>query len=403
LHPRLRRRKLGSIMKFSEALSSIPVEKLADYCEKATSRNVERVISKGKAETLEDFAALISPAAAPYLENMARLSQEITQRNFGRTIHMFAPLYLSNECVNSCKYCGFSRHNQIPRVTIPISQAVHETEMLARQGYRSLLLVAGEHPKHVSNGYMTDIIKACLPIMPGIAIEIGPTTVENYAEMVESGCEGLIVYQESYHQPTYADMHPAGPKRNFAFRVDTPERAYEAGIRRLGMSPLYGLYHWRYEAIALAAHVRHLQKTCWRAELSIGLPRMRPATGGFAPKLGNIMSDRQTVQLLCAFRMSFPRADITATTRERAAVRDGMVSIGVTHMSAGSSTEPGGYSLYDETTWRSKAAQPGEQFDIADDRSPREMEAMIRSKGYEVVWKDFDKSFVEREAEAVAS
>lgn len=390
-------------MKFSEVLPTLPIERLAAFAETATDRDVLRVINKGRAETLEEFAALISPAATGHLEEMAHISQALTQRNFGRTIHMFAPLYLSNECVNKCKYCGFSRDNDIPRVTIPISQAVHEAGMLARQGFRSLLLVAGEHPKYVNNGYIVEVIKQCLPLMPSIAIELGPTTLENYAAMVEAGCEGLVVYQESYHKPTYADMHPAGPKKHFEFRVDTPERAYEAGIRRLGMSPLYGLFHWRHEAVSVAAHAMHLQKTCWKAELSLGLPRMRPATGGFSPKMENVMSDRQTVQLLCAFRMTFPRADITATTRERPAVRDGLVTIGATHMSAGASTEPGGYSDYDETTWRPRIAQPGEQFHIADERSPREMAAMIRSKGYEVVWKDFDQSFVSDCVEAVAS
>jgi 2-iminoacetate synthase len=389
-------------MKFSEVLPNLPIDRLAMYSASASERDVCRVIAKGRAETLEEFAALISPAAAPHLEEMAHISQALTQRNFGKTIHMFAPLYLSNECVNKCKYCGFSRDNEIPRVTIPVAQAVRETEMLARQGFRSLLLVAGEHPKWVSNGYVVEVIRQCLPIMPSIAIELGPTTVANYAKMAEAGCEGIVVYQESYHPETYAAMHTAGPKKNMAFRLDTVERAYEAGMRRLGLSPLYGLYEWRHEAVALVAHAMHLVKTCWKAELSIGLPRMRPATGGFAPKMGDVMSDRQTVQLLAAFRMTFPRADITATTRERPAVRDGLVLIGATHMSAGASTEPGGYSDYDEASWRPRTPQPGEQFHIADDRSPREMAAMIRRQGYEVVWKDFDRSFVER-VEAAAS
>lgn len=389
-------------MKFSEVLPSLPVDRLAAYAASASDRDVARVIAKGRAESLEEFAALLSPAATAHLEEMAQISQALTQRNFGKTIHMFAPLYLSNECVNKCKYCGFSRDNEIPRVTIPVAQAVHETGMLARQGFRSLLLVAGEHPKWVSNGYIVEVIRQCLPLMPSIAIELGPTTVANYAKMAEAGCEGIVVYQESYHPDTYADMHPAGPKKNMAFRLDTLERAYEAGMRRLGMSPLYGLYEWRHEAVAVAAHAMHLMRTCWRAELSLGLPRMRPATGGFAPKMEDVMSDRQTVQLLCAFRMTFPRADITATTRERPAVRDGLVTIGATHMSAGASTEPGGYSDYDERTWRPRTAQPGEQFHIADERGPREMEAMIRSRGYEVVWKDFDRSFVEKK-EALAS
>ncbi len=236
---------------------------------------------------------LISAAAAPYLEHMARISQALTQRNFGRTIHLFAPIYLSNACVNICKYCGFSRNNIIPRLTISMEQLMHEVGMLHRQGFRSLLIVAGEHPKYVSNGYVQEAIRRCLPLMPSISIELGPAKIEQYVPMVEAGAEGIVVYQESYHQPTYAHMHTAGPKKNFAFRLDTPERAYKAGMRRLGISALYGLYNWRYEAIAVATHARHLQRECWKAELAVGLTRMRPAAGGFSPRPEHIMSDRQ--------------------------------------------------------------------------------------------------------------
>lgn len=394
---------LWPIMKFSEVLPELPIEQLAALSATATPRDVERVLSRETAQSLEDFAVLISPAATPYLENMAHISQKLTLQNFGRTIHLFAPLYLSNECVNVCKYCGFSRHNKIPRVTIPITQVMNEVGMLARQGFRSLLIVAGEHPRYVDNGFVLEVIRNCLPIMPSIAVELGPTRTENYIPMVEAGCEGIVVYQESYHKPTYAEMHIAGPKKNFDFRLDTPERAYEAGMRRLGLSPLYGLYQWRYEAVAAAAHAQHLQRACWRAELAIGLPRMRPAIGGFAPREDYVMNDRQTVQLMCAFRMMFPRADISVTTRERPELRDGMIQMGATHMSAGASTEPGGYSNFDEQTWRPKTPQPGEQFHVADERGPKEIAAMIRSKGYEPVWKDFDRSFVSSGAEALAS
>ncbi|MFA5257708.1 MAG: 2-iminoacetate synthase ThiH [Opitutales bacterium] len=384
-------------MMFSEVLPGLPIEALASVSAGASSADVERVLAKGCAESLEDFAVLISPAASGRLEGMAQISQALTQRNFGRTIHLFAPIYLSNECVNVCKYCGFSRHNVIPRVTLPIAQVVHEVGMLARQGFRSLLLVAGEHPKYVSDGYVADVIRACLPIMPGISVELGPAKTEHYVPMVEAGCEGIVVYQESYHKPTYQQMHTAGPKKNFEFRLDTPERAYDAGMRRLGISALYGLHEWRHEALAVAAHALHLQRFCWRAQLSVGLPRLRPAAGGFSPRLENVMSDRQAVQLMCAFRFLLPRADISVTTRERPALRDGMVTVGATHMSAGACTEPGGYSAYSETSWRPLQVQPGEQFHVADDRSPREVAAMIRSRGYEAVWKDFDQCFVSAE------
>lgn len=357
-------------------------------------RQVDAVLARGRAESMADFAALLSPEAQQRLEPMARLSQQLTQRHFGRVIRLFAPLYLSNECVNICKYCGFSRNNPIPRVTIPISQAVDEVKKLERQGFRSLLLVAGEHPKYVSNGYVAEVIRACLPHMPSIAIELGPEEVDKYVPLVEAGCEGIVVYQETYHQPTYKDLHVAGPKKHYHWRLDTPERGYEAGFRRLGISALYGLYDWRYEALAVAQHALYLQRVCWKAQLNISLPRMRPAAGGFQPDNRHLMGDRALVQTICALRLLLPHAGIVLSTREPAHLRDNLVTLGVTTMSAGSSTEPGGYSHFDETQWTPQGEQAGEQFHIADERSPRDIATMIRSRGYDPVWKDFDQSLV---------
>ncbi len=380
---------------FSEIYKTLPIGALAQQSQDSSAATIERVLAQGRVKNLREFAALISPAAAPYLERMAQISKSLTIKHFGKAVRLFAPIYLSNECVNICKYCGFSRNNDIPRITIPVSQVEKEVKMLARQGFRSLLIVAGEHPKYVSNGYVQEVIERCLPIMPSLMLELGPMETAPYRPLVDAGCEGLVVYQETYDEPTYKDLHPSGPKKRYAWRMDTAERAYAAGFRRLGIGALFGLADWRQEAISLAAHAAHLSRTCWKAQLSLSFPRMRPAAGGFQPDPRFHMDDRTLVQLICAFRMLLPHAAFVLSTRESPAFRDGMVPLGITTMSAGSSTEPGGYSAYDEARWKAESAQEGEQFHIADERAPAEVAAMIRRQGYEVVWKDFDQSLVQ--------
>ncbi|MGC9450461.1 MAG: 2-iminoacetate synthase ThiH [Oceanipulchritudo sp.] len=385
-------------MSFSETFADLPIENWRQLAENATAAQVDRVLRQGHARNLEDFAVLLSPEAGTKLEELARLSQRITQKYFGKTIRLFAPLYLSNECVNICRYCGFSRNNPIPRITIPVEQAVEETRKLASQGFRSLLLVAGEHPKYVSNGYVEEVVRKCLPVMPSISLELGPLETEPYRPLVEAGCENLVVYQETYHLPTYRELHVAGPKKHYHWRMDTPERAYAAGFRRLGIGALLGLYDWRYEALAVASHARYLNQRCWKAQVSISLPRMRPAAGGFQPEERFLMSDRELVQYITALRLLLPHAGIVLSTREHPSLRNGLVPLGITTMSAGASTEPGGYSHFDETQWKRTDEQPGEQFAIADERPPKVIAEMIRSKGYEPVWKDFDQSLVHAES-----
>jgi 2-iminoacetate synthase len=379
---------------FSSLHDTLPHDRWHTLATEASSGDVLRVLRQGRCNQIDDFARLLSPSAAPYLEQQAALAQRITQRHFGKIIRLFAPIYLSNECVNICKYCGFSRNNPIPRITLPVNQVVEETRQLASQGFRSLLIVAGEHPKYVSNGYVEDVIRRCLEHMPSLSIELGPMETQDYFPLVRAGCEGLVVYQETYHEPTYRDLHTAGPKKHYHWRMDTAERAYHAGFRRLGIGALYGLYDWRYEALSVAAHAQYLLKHCWKAQLSISLPRMRPAAGGFQPDSRFYMSDRELVQLIAAFRLLLPTVGITLSTREPSALRDGLITLGVTQMSAGSCTEPGGYSDFDPEQWQSRREQPGEQFHIADERSPAAIAAVIRSRGYEPVWKDFDTSLV---------
>src|SRR5438445_4021625 len=292
-----------------------------------------------KSELVHRFEHLIGPKSDRELEAMAQMSRALTLQNFGRTMRLFAPLYLSNECVNNCRYCGFSRDNPILRVTLEVDEVLTEARHLARQGFRQILLVAGEHPKFVSRDYLAKCVQA-LQSDFSISIEVGPMETEDYLPIVEAGAEGLVVYQETYNRAVYAEMHTAGPKRDFDFRLDCAERGYKAGFRRLGIGVLFGLSAWPEEVVALAAHLEYLLKRCWQAQISVSLPRLRPAAGGLRPLVP--IRDRELAPLVCALRITFPQVGIVLSTRERASFRDSLVSLGVTMMSAGSHTEPGG-------------------------------------------------------------
>ena len=358
--------------------------------------------------SLADFAHLISPAAGELLEHMGRRSQTLTQRRFGKVIRLFAPLYVSNECINNCKYCGFSRDNAILRVTLSVDEVRREARALAEQGFRNILLVAGEHPKFVSNGYMAECIAALHEEIPSVSLEVGPMEAEEYRPLVTAGADGLVVYQETYDRALYDDLHTSGPKKNFDWRLETPERGYAAGFRRIGIGALYGLADWRYEALSVAAHAEYLLRNCWKTSLTISLPRMRPCAGEFQPLTH--MTDRELVQLVCAFRLMFPDVGLVLSTREPAKLRDGLFPLGITLISAGSHTEPGGYTGAGKEnihqTVRGRIVESGAsewakpvaghatnatgQFNIADERSAEEVAAHIRKLGYEPVWKDWD-------------
>jgi 2-iminoacetate synthase len=359
-----------------------------------------------KSPLLRDFERLLAPKSDGEFEALAQHSQTLTRQNFGRTMRLFAPLYLSNECINNCRYCGFSRDNPILRVTLDIEQVIAEARHLAAEGFRQILLVAGEHPKFVSEGYLAECVRALAPDFSSIAIEVGPMETAEYLPIVQAGAEALVVYQETYNRSIYAEMHTSGPKRDFHWRLDCPERGYDAGFRRIGIGALFGLAPWREEAIALAAHVDYLLKRCWQAQISVSLPRLRPAAGGFQPAY--TMSDRELAQLVCALRISFPQLGIVLSTRERASLRDALVPLGVTMMSAGSHTEPGGYTRQGvddlHLTVRGRIVAPEfdegldrlatGQFEISDERSPREIAAALRRFGLEPVWKDWDQALL---------
>jgi 2-iminoacetate synthase len=389
---------------FATEFESLPGEALARRS-RCASRSAVLSTLELSHFTLNDFANLISPAAGESLEFLGQRARQLTRQRFGKVIRLFAPLYLSNECINNCQYCGFSRDNPILRVTLTVEDVRREARALMLQGFRNILLVSGEHPKFVSNHYMADCVRAVHEIAPSISLEIGPMETSEYAPLVQAGAEGLVVYQETYEPGVYQEMHTSGPKRNFGWRLATPERAYAAGFRRLGIGALYGLADWRYEAICLAAHADYLLRNCWRAGLTISLPRLRPCAGEFQPLTH--MSDREMAQLLCAFRLMFPDVGLVLSTRESASLRDGLVQLGITLMSAGSHTEPGGYTgagrnnLHHTKGGRivelgasewvgGGPAQATGQFDIADTRSPEEVANTLKRLGYEPVWKDWD-------------
>ncbi len=369
------------------------------------ARTLDR-LSLEKSATVRRFEGLLAPKSDTEFERLAQEAQALTRQNFGRTMRLFAPLYLSNECINNCRYCGFSRDNPILRVTLELEQVMAEAQHLAAAGFRQVLLVAGEHPKFVSGNYLTDCVRALAPDFSSIAIEVGPMETEEYRPVVQAGAEALVVYQETYDRAVYAEMHTSGPKRDFNWRLDCPERGYEAGFRRLGIGALFGLAPWRHEAIALAAHVEYLLKRCWQAQISVSLPRLRPAAGGFEPAF--TMADRELAQLICAFRVTFPQLGIVLSTRERASLRDALVPLGVTMMSAGSHTEPGGYTGQGTAnlhhTVRGRIVAPEfengtdqvatGQFEISDERSPAEIAASLRRSGMEAVWKDWDQALL---------
>ena len=358
---------------------------------------------------MERFGRLLADPGGPSLESLARRSQQLTRQRFGRTMRLFAPLYLSNECVNNCSYCGFSRDAPILRTTLTVEQVVREARHLHALGFRHILLVAGEHPKFVSEGYLQDCLDALKPFIPTLAIEVGPMEDDQYTEIVRHGAEGLIAYQETYHRGTYETLHTAGPKRNFDWRLNCPERAYAGGFRRIGIGALFGLADWRHEALALCAHLEYLYRHCWKAQLTVAFPRMRPYAGNYQyePDPSRFLPDRELVRLIAAFRVTFPNVGIVVSTREPAHFRDAIASLGVTHMSAGARTEPGGYTGAGnsdlhltvkgrrvELTEKSGCEKATEQFRINDTRNADEVAQSLRQLGLDPVWKDWDEAIL---------
>lgn len=333
--------------------------------------------------SIDDFMALVSPVAAPFLEDMARLSRFYTQQRFGRTISMYIPLYLTNSCTNSCVYCGFNRHNQFPRVILTTEQIEEECRAIRELGpFENLLLVTGENPRLAGTDYLEKALQVCRPYFNNLTIEVMPLPEEDYRRLTHSGLNGVVCFQETYQRDRYKVYHPAGMKSNFEWRLNGYDRMGAAGVHKIGMGVLIGLEDWRTDVTMMAIHLLYLRRHYWRTRYSVNFPRMRPSEGHFQPNV--VMSDKELAQLTFAFRIFDHDVDISVSTRETPQFRNNIATLGATSMSAGSKTEPGGYRTFPQAL---------EQFAVSDERSPALVEADIRARGYEVVWKDWDKIF----------
>jgi 2-iminoacetate synthase len=343
-----------------------------------TAADVERALGSSK-RTLEDFKALISPAAVPYLEHMAVLSNQLTQKRFGKVVQLYVPLYLSNECQNICTYCGFSFDNKIRRKTLTDTEIQKEVAVIKEMGYDHVLLVTGEANQTVGVTYFKNALQLIRPYFSHISMEVQPLDQEDYEELIPLGLNTVLVYQETYHQEDYKKHHPKGKKSNFTYRIDTPDRLGKAGIHKMGLGTLFGLEDWRTDSFFTALHLDYLERTYWKTKYSISFPRLRPFSGGLEPKVE--MTDKELVQLICAYRIFDEEVELSISTRETEKFRNNVIKLGITSISAGSKTNPGGYAVDPQSL---------EQFEISDERSPAQIVDMIRQQGYEPVWKDWD-------------
>ena len=334
--------------------------------------------------SLAEAAALLTPQASEHLEELARAACALTRKRFGRTIKLYAPLYLSNDCINGCLYCGFNRHSNIERRTLSAPEAIAEARAIMAAGHRHILLVSGEHPTAMPLELICEIASAIRPSAAGLSIEVQPFDEAGYRRLAAAGIDGVTLYQETYDDRVYSQVHPTGPKSRFGSRLEAIEAAGRAGMRFLGIGALLGLADWRREAMALVAHARYLMKHHWRSAITVSVPRIRDSATNFA--MPHPVTDRELAHLICTLRLALPDAGIILSTREPPFLRDHLLPLGITQMSAGSVTSPGGYTLMKE--------QPAEQFHLEDHRSPNEVALRLKDVGYDPVWKDWDPHLV---------
>ena len=363
-------------MSFADILLKYQEFPFASYLAGVTGADIEKALAKDHLGE-RDFLNLLSEQAVPYLERMAQKAHQLTIQNFGRVILLYTPLYLANYCVNQCAYCGFNVTNRITRKKLTLEEVEKEARAIAQTGLRHILILTGESRHHTPVSYIKDCVRVLKNYFDSISLEIYPLTEEEYGQLVAAGVDGLTLYQEVYDPITYDAIHLAGPKKDYRFRLAAPERACRARMRAVNIGALLGLQDWRKEAFFTGLHAAYLQDKYLDTEISVSLPRLRPHVGNFAPR--SVVSDRDLVQILLALRLFLPRAGITISTRERAEFRDNLLPLGVTKMSAGSCTSVGGHL---------EEATEG-QFDIADQRSVREIHAMLVSRGYQPLYKDW--------------
>lgn len=369
--------------KFTDLIGNYAWKEIPTRIDQKTSADVEQALSKtGRLDT-DDFMALVSPAAQPYIEKMAQLSRMYTQQRFGKTIQFYVPLYLTNSCINHCIYCGFNHNNNIRRIILSDEEIMREVEAIKKIGnFRHILLVTGEDPHKAGADYIQNAIRLVKPYFSSISIEVQPLKEEEYRQLTIEGLNAVYCYQETYHKARYKSYHPKGMKSKFDWRLDGFDRMGKAGVHKIGLGILIGLEDWRTDVTMMAIHLRYLQKTYWQTRYSISFPRMRPYEGrDFQPNV--IMTDTELAQLIFAFRIFDHDVEIAMSTRENRRFRDNMTTLGITSLSAGSKTDPGGYAVYKNEL---------EQFEVNDDRNPGEVLDAVRKQGYEVIWKDWDHS-----------
>lgn len=370
-------------MKFIDAINQYDWDDICSRISQKTAKDVELALNKNRRLTVDDFMALISPAAAPFLEQMAALSRQYTQQRFGKTIQFYVPLYLTNSCVNHCIYCGFNHNNDIKRIILTDEQILQEVEAIKKIGdFQHILLVTGENPRDAGVDYIEHAIRIVKPYFSSISVEVQPLKEDEYKRLTDAGLNAVYCYQETYHKQNYKTYHPKGMKSKFDWRLDVFDRMGKAGVHKIGLGILIGLEDWRTDVTMMAFHLRYLQKTYWQTKYSISFPRMRPHEGeAFQPNV--VMSDKELAQLVFAFRIFDHDVELAMSTRENSTFRDNMTTLGITSLSAGSKTDPGGYAVYKDEL---------EQFAVNDDRSPDDVLSAVKKQGYEVVWKDWDLS-----------
>jgi 2-iminoacetate synthase len=374
--------------------------------EEITNSDVESALSEPAGSySPRRLAALISPAAENYLEQMAQAAHRLTVQRFGRTIRLYAPLYLSNYCSNSCRYCGFNFENKSPRARLTIEQALEEAKIIAGEGFRDILLVSSEDRRFIAIKYLAELTRRLRGRFGSISIEVYQMSRDEYASLFEAGIEGVTLYQETYDRQAYDYYHPAGAKSDYDDRLTTPDTIAAAGMREVGLGVLLGLTDWHLETLALAEHAHHLMKRYWKSHVSFSFPRLRPFHSSIVGGMSHIvdrdaqfdirhtrykMRDIDLVQMITALRLCFADAGLVLSTRENAGLRDNLMKLGITKMSAGSKTNPGGYSGHSDAI---------EQFNVDDNRSPIQVAAMIASQGFEPVWKDWDRAFLDEKTD----
>ncbi|GAB6098346.1 2-iminoacetate synthase ThiH [Halanaerocella petrolearia] len=350
----------------------------SSFFKQVEDRDVEEVLNKEKLGK-RDFLTLLSPAASDYLEEMAQLAHQLTVQHFGKTMTLYAPIYIADYCVNQCAYCSFSISNDFKRNKLNLDQVAKEAQVLANKGIKNLLILTGESRKHAPISYLKEVITVLKDYFPSLALEIYPLEIEEYEELIATGIDALTIYQEVYDEEIYDQVHITGPKKNYKFRLNAPERGCQAGMRKVNIGALLGLNDWRKESFFTGLHAQYLQNKYLESKISLSVPRLQPHLGSYQPN--SIVDDQSLVQIMLAYRLFLPRVGINVSTRESAQLRDDLLPLGVTKLSAESSTAVGGYTQQKETN----------QFDISDDRDVSQIKDMLAQKGYQPVFKDWQR------------